>query len=138
LKAGNARLPFFSFGGKFQAAWVAARFRGQFQEPATVNLGAKNLCFRGCFYKYFYQKAKKYIKYYFFQVHLFFIIFQPVQNQWHITFLYALALRPRPGSLVPPDIPPHPVEHHNEKRFGIYNTMNEMAGGCRISITPLS
>jgi hypothetical protein len=27
------------FGDTFQAAWVAARFRGQFQEPDTVNLG---------------------------------------------------------------------------------------------------
>jgi hypothetical protein len=24
---------------RIQAAWVAARFRGQFQEPATMNVG---------------------------------------------------------------------------------------------------
>jgi hypothetical protein len=32
-------------GDKFQAAWVAARFRGQFQEPAEVNVGQKTLLF---------------------------------------------------------------------------------------------
>jgi hypothetical protein len=36
-------LCFLFEGDKFQAVWVVARFRGQFQEPVTVNLGTKNL-----------------------------------------------------------------------------------------------
>jgi hypothetical protein len=46
---------FSSFGDKFQAAWMP---------PATVNLGAKKLCFRGCFYNIYFGYFVSIIFYY--------------------------------------------------------------------------
>jgi hypothetical protein len=49
---------------KFQAAWRVAAFRRQFQEPVTVNVGDKKLCFPHTFtiktlYPYLYKNLRR-------------------------------------------------------------------------------